>query len=384
MGSGWRREPRDLPTPESRRTGLSRSTVSSLVADLRADRLVIERAGLGAVYGAQGGRPPILRAFDASAGAAVGIAFGHVGVRVAVSDLSSTILAERAIELDVDHEAKEGLDAAAELVTGALAEAGVQRRRVIGAGVALPAPIHRATDIVGSSVILPGWVGVTAAEELRNRLELPVLVENDANLGALAEATYGAGREAVDLVYLMVSWGIGAGLVLNGRLYRGSLGLAGEIGHVATPGGAVCRCGNRGCLETVIASPVLLELLRPTHGPLTVGEMLELARGGDPGCRHVLADAGRALGEAAAMLLNVLNPELVVVGGELAAAGDLLLDGVRESLRRGALPAASEAAWVAAGTLGERSEVLGAIALVVSQPRRRGRQGTRGPAPSPP
>jgi predicted NBD/HSP70 family sugar kinase len=194
-----------------------------------------------------------------------------------------------------------------------------------------------------------------------------VLVENDANLGALAEAASGAGRAAVDLVYLMVSSSVGAGLVLNGRLYRGSLGLAGEIGHVAAvPGGAVCRCGNRGCLETVIAPPVLLELLRSRHGPLTVGEMIELACGGDRGCRRVLADAGRALGEVVAMLLNVLNPELVVVGGELAAAGDLLLDGVRESLRRAALPAAPVAARVVAGTLGDRSEVLGAIALVVS------------------
>jgi DNA-binding Lrp family transcriptional regulator len=131
----------------ARRTGLSRSTVSSLVADLQADGFVIERAEPGAAYGVRGGRPPILLAFDASAGAAVGIAFGHVGVRVAVSDLSSTILAEGAVELDVDHEATEGLDAAAELVTGALAEAGVGRERVIGAGVALPAPIHRATGI---------------------------------------------------------------------------------------------------------------------------------------------------------------------------------------------------------------------------------------------
>ncbi|HSJ44124.1 MAG TPA: ROK family protein [Euzebyales bacterium] len=185
-----------LPTPESGRRGLSRSTVSSLVADLQADRLVIERAWLGAFHGAQGGRPPMLLAFDASAGAAVGIAFGHVGVRVAVSDLSSTIVAEGVVELDVDHEATEGLDAAAELVTGALAEAAAQRRRVIGAGVALPAPIHRATGSIGSSAILPGWVGVTAAEELRNRLELPVLVENDANLGAAHRGDHRAGREA--------------------------------------------------------------------------------------------------------------------------------------------------------------------------------------------
>jgi predicted NBD/HSP70 family sugar kinase len=234
--------------------------------------------------------------------------------------------------------------------------------------VGLPAPIHRATGIVGSSAILPGWVGVSAAEELRNRLGLPVLVDNDANLGALAEAAYGAGRDAVDLMYLMVSSGIGAGLVLNGRLYRGALGLAGEIGHVLMDvHGQVCRCGNRGCLETIASPQALLELLRRSHGRLTTDEMLALARSGDPGCRRVLADAGRTLGSALAVLLNVLNPEVVVVGGELAAAGDLLLDGLRESVGRAALPAAVESAKVTCGTLGDRSEVLGAVALVVSE-----------------
>jgi predicted NBD/HSP70 family sugar kinase len=352
----------------ARRTGLSRSTVSSLVADLQADGLVVERAEHGSARGTQGGRPPILLAFDASAGAAVGIAFGHRGLRVAVSDLSSTILAQRHVDLDVDHEAQEGLDAAAALVTEALEEAEVTRDQVIGVGVGLPAPIHRATGIVGSSAILPGWVGVIAEQELRNRLGLPVLVDNDANLGALAEAAYGAGRDAVDLLYLMVSSGIGAGLVLNGRLYRGALGLAGEIGHVLMDShGQVCRCGNRGCLETVASPQALLELLRRSHGGLTTEEMIALARAGDQGCRRVLADAGRALGNALAVLLNVLNPEVIVVGGELSAAGDLLLDGLRETVGRAALPASVEAAKVTCGTLGDRAEVLGAVALVVSE-----------------
>jgi predicted NBD/HSP70 family sugar kinase len=352
----------------ARRTGLSRSTVSSLVSELQADGLVVEREEAGAAHGEQGGRPPILLSFDASAGAAVGIDFGHRHVRVAVSDLSSAILAERTEPLDTDHAAHEGLDAAIELIDEALAEAGVERSRVIGAGLGLPGPIDQADGVIGSSAILPGWVGVAAAEEVRRRLDVPVIVDNDANLGALAELTHGAGRGATDLVYLKVSSGIGAGLILGGRLYRGWGGMAGELGHVLVdPEGKICRCGNRGCLETAASTGALLDMLRRSHGDLTVAEMLALARDGDLGCRRVIADAGRVVGSAAAFMFNVLNPQRLVVGGDLAAAGDLLLDGVRSSVRLAALPAAADAARVVAGVLGDRAQVLGALALAVGE-----------------
>jgi len=356
----------------ARRTGLSRSTVSSLVSELQADGLVVERSEPAAAHGDQGGRPPILLSFDASAGVAVGIDFDHHHVRVAVSDLSSRILVERELQLDTDHAAHEGLDAAAELVGELLAEAGVDQARVIGAGMCLPGPIHRPTGVVGSTAILPGWVGVAAAEEMHRRLDLPILVDNDANLAALAEAAFGAGRDAKDLVYLMISSGIGAGLVLNGRLYRGAEGLAGELGHVLVDAdGPVCRCGNRGCLETVAGTDALAELLRRSHGDGLDGRaIVRLAREGDLGCRRVIADAGRAIGKAAATLVNVLNPELLIVGGDLSDAGELLLDGVRESLERSALPTAVQAADVVAGSLGDRAEVLGAIALVLSEAER--------------
>ena len=356
----------------ARRTGLSRSTVSSLVSELQADGLVVERSEPAAAHGDQGGRPPILLSFDASAGVAVGIDFDHHHVRVAISDLSSRILVERELELDTDHAAHEGLDAAAELVTELLGEAGVDEARVIGAGMCLPGPIHRPTGVVGSTAILPGWVGVAAADEMHRRLDLPILVDNDANLAALAEAAFGAGRDAKDLVYLMISSGIGAGLVLNGRLYRGAEGLAGELGHVLVDAdGPVCRCGNRGCLETVAGTDALAELLRRSHGDGLDGRaIVRLAREGDLGCRRVIADAGRAIGKAAATLVNVLNPELLIVGGDLSDAGELLLDGVRESLERSALPTAVQAADVVAGSLGDRAEVLGAIALVLSEAER--------------
>ena len=213
-------------------TGLSRSTVSTLVSDLIERGLVGEQGeATGAAHGAHGGRPPVPLALERSAGAALGIDFGHTHVRVAVADLSHEVLAEAGRELDVDHSAAEGLDAAAEVVEAVLAEAGVGKDRVLGVGMGLPGPISRSTGAVGSSSILPGWVGVDAAREMSERLGLPVRVENDANLGALAELVWGAGQGDSDIVYIKLASGIGAGLVLGGRLYRGAGGTAGEIGH---------------------------------------------------------------------------------------------------------------------------------------------------------
>ena len=127
-------------------------------------------------------------------------------------------------------------------------------------------------------MILPGWAGLNAADELSERLGMPVAVDNDANLGALAEISFGAGRGLKDVIYVMVSSGIGAGIVLGGQLHRGVTGLAGELGHVLVRSdGAVCRCGNRGCLETVASTDAVLDLLRPTHGAdITVRDLVEL------------------------------------------------------------------------------------------------------------
>ena len=246
----------------ARHTGLSRTTVTTLVNDLQAKGLVVEQP-LAEVQGR--GRPPTLLRLDPSAGAVVGIHFDHRHLRVAVADLSSTVLAERWEDLDVDHAATTALDAATELVDAVLDEAGIDalaRRRDRGRRSR-----GRSTrdGTVGSTVILPGWAGLNAADELTERLGMPVAVDNDANLGALAEISFGAGRGLTDVIYVMVSSGIGAGIVLGGQLHRGGTGLAGELGHVLVRSdGAVCRCGNRGCLETVASTDAVLDLLRPT------------------------------------------------------------------------------------------------------------------------
>jgi predicted NBD/HSP70 family sugar kinase/biotin operon repressor len=352
----------------ARRTGLSRATVSTLVGDLQARGLVVERPVAAERLG-RIGRPPSLLALEPSAGAAVGIDFDHDLARVAVADLSRTVLAERSAPCDVDRDAQGSMDVAAELVAAVLAESGVERDRVLGVGVALSGPVEPGTGVLRSSTILPGWAGLDAERELEDRLGVTVHIDNDANLGALAEVTYGAAADARHAAYVSMSAGIGCGLIVDRRPYRGAGGTAGEIGHVLVDDqGPLCRCGNRGCLETLASAPSLLALLHRTREDVdTIDEVIALARAGDPACRRVIADAGRAVGRVLATLVNLFSPEVIVVGGPVGQAGDLLLDPVREEVERFALPTATERPRVVEGALGERANLLGALALVVMQ-----------------
>jgi predicted NBD/HSP70 family sugar kinase len=349
----------------ARQTGLSPSTVSSVIGELQQAGFVVESELAPA--GRQG-RPAVQLTLDPSAGAALGLDFDHDKIRVAVSNLARTVLAEASVRVDVDQDAAGAIEHASELVGQVLAEAGVRPEQVLGAGMALPGPVDHARGALHQSPILAGWAGVDAAAELQRRIGIPVHLDNDANLGALAEVTLGAGRNARSAAYIQMSSGIGAGLIVDGRPYHGHRGTAGEIGHVLVDEqGLICRCGNRGCLETLASGPAMLALLRSSHGKLTVERMIEMAREGDPGGRRVIADGGRAVGRVVASLCNFFNPEMVVVGGDLSAAGELLLDPLRESIDRYALPAATEQLDVVAGELGERANLLGALALAIAQ-----------------
>jgi predicted NBD/HSP70 family sugar kinase/biotin operon repressor len=352
----------------ARRTQLSRSTVSSIVADLQREGLVVQRDSNGRSTPAAGGRPPTLISLDRSAGLAVGIDFGKRHLTVAVADLSHTLLAEESREMPGDYGADEGMTVAAELADDVLGGAGVARDRVLGVGMGLPGPVHR-TGTVGSSAILPGWAGVRPGEEMTKRLSLPVYVGNDANLGALAEFTWGAGRECASVAYLKLATGIGAGLIVRGRVLRGAGGTAGEIGHTTIDeAGDICRCGNRGCLETVAGAPAIVDLLQRSFGEeLEPAQVVERARDGDAGCQRALADAGRHVGVAVANLCNLVNPERIVVGGTIGQAGAVVLEPLRESVRLRAIPSAAEDVEIVPGELGERAELLGAVALVLQE-----------------
>ena len=352
-----------------RETGLSRTSVSSIVSTLLAEGVVVERPG-GRTEGRSrnGGRPPTLLALDPAGGVLVGIDFGHDLVRVALADLAYAVLDEHTCSLDVDRSAREAIAAAVAMTRALLAEHAPEQGRALAAGVAVSAPVQARTNVFASPAIFPSWSGLDLQTELGDPLGLPVFVGNDANLGALSEAMLGAGRGVDNLIYVMLSTGVGAGLVLEGRVYAGETGTAGELGHVVVePNGLVCRCGNRGCLETVAGATALVDALRHSHGTdIRLEDVLGLAADGDVGARRVIADAGRAVGGALAGVCSLLDPRLVVVGGALAVAGNLLLDGIRESIERAMTPSAGHGVDVVPGEFGARAPALGAIVLAAT------------------
>jgi predicted NBD/HSP70 family sugar kinase len=351
----------------ARRTGLSASTVSGIVAELQSEGLVSDQAGLGGP-GPRGGRPAAGIALDRKAGVAVGVDFGKRHLGVAVCNLRHDVLAETWQLMDEDYPADTGLEGARELIDAALAEAQAPSDSAIGVGIGLPGPVHSRTGTLGSSTILPGWTGVRLSD-VEERFDLPVYIDNDANLGARAESIWGAGRGCEMFVYLKAATGIGSGLIANGQVLSGVGGTAGEIGHMSVQeNGDICRCGSRGCLETVASTGAIARMLERALGEtVEPDDVIRRARNGDLACARALADAGRYIGIATAGLCNLFNPERIAVGGSLGAAGDLLLNPMRESVEQRAIPSASADVEIVGAELGERAELLGALALVLDK-----------------
>ena len=350
------------------RTGLSRATITTLVADLIASGVVEERGDTNDGL-RRAGRPAQPLALVASAAYAAAVDIGHQHVRVAVCDASGTSVWERVAAVDVDHTPTQTLDLAASLLEEALRAQDIPRERVLGVGVGIACPVETTNDTLYAEGIMTDWVGVRPADELSRRTGLAAELINDANAGALAESLYGAARNCNHMVYVRLSAGIGAGIVTSGQLQLGGNGLAGEIGHLQVePRGRVCRCGNRGCLET-LASPVAIAnlLAHSWNRPVDTDELFRLLEAGDHGAQRAVEDAGEAVGRCIAAVVTLFDPELVVVGGELATAGEPLFEPMRRSIRRHVMPRSAENHRVVAGELGDRAAVLGAAGLVLAK-----------------
>jgi predicted NBD/HSP70 family sugar kinase len=347
----------------SRATGLSHASVSNIVRELTAQGLA------RTAEARRNGRRVAEVTLEPSAGLVGGIDFGNRHVRAALADFTHKVRAESYRSLPLGHDAASSVGEAAAMLTELVAEAGAALRDVQVIGIGLPGPTDRDAGRILPSTILPAWTDFDVREEFDEALGIRTVFDNDANLGALAEGLWGVGRGLTDFAYVKVSTGIGAGLVLNGQLYRGIAGSAGEIGHTTIDeDGPLCRCGNRGCLEVVAAGPALLDLLRRSHGEtLTIDDVIRLSDEGDPGCRRVITDAGHHIGVALANLCNLLSPQVIIVGGELAAAGEVLLSAIRDSMRRRAVAVPALAPEVVAGAFSARAGVLGALALALQE-----------------
>jgi len=357
-----RQQKADTRSDIGRLTGLSRTAVTLRVGQLLEQRLVVERAEGGST----GGRPPVRLEFNAEGGIVLAAALGASRAQVAVCDLAGRVLAESGLSVDLAEGPEVVLTSAVKHLDHLLAESGRDEQDMRGIGVSVPGAVDIATGRSVSPPVQPGWGDVAIAEFFTSRFPVPVRVDNDVNVLALAEHRMHA--DVDDLLVIKASTGIGAGIIAGGRLQRGSLGASGEIGHikVADGPGAACRCGNVDCLEAVASGWALARQLDEFGKPVTdtLG-IAELVLNGDPDALRLVREAGRRIGEVVAGAINLLNPALIIIGGDLAHAFDPLVAGMRELIYQRSTAMATRTLRIEPGTMHERAGIANCAIMIL-------------------
>ncbi len=346
-------------------TGLSRATVSSVLQELTERGLIAERPSPSP--GAQG-RPPTKVGLDKSAGSAIAIDIGVRHVAVAVGDLSHSILAERWTTAPRGHTATSGTRIVMRSIEEAVRQASVDPEELVGAAISIAAPVATDSGRLAVPGVLPGWNESTLAERVAARWGIPVATENDANLGALGEVISRPAPDDGDVVFVKVASRVGLGIVRGNRIIRGRNGYAGEFGHVtARAAGDPCWCGRRGCLELYAGGDGMLRRLAGSSPPVT--SIADLVRHASTSSRvrRVVQDGAAVLARALANVAMVLDPSRIVLGGELAALGEALAQPVRRELETLPFGTPVELSF---SPLGERSSLVGALGLVLTESSR--------------
>ena len=345
-------------------TGLARSTVAQRIDGLVELDLIREEGEAPST----GGRPPAVLGFNESAGIVLAADLGATHSRIAVADLGGKIIAEAAANMDIASGPVQVLGWVEETFDRLLEESDQQQSNVLGIGIGLPGPVEYAEGRPVSPPIMPGWDGYDVRGHFGGRFDVPVLVDNDVNIMALGEQ-WVMETPVQDLLFIKVGTGIGSGLILDGQLRRGAQGAAGDIGHVPVgESDTVCRCGNVGCVEAEAGGAALARALSE-KGKETANsrDVAALVRSGDQDAMQAVRRAGRLLGRVLAATVNLLNPAMIMIGGDVAEAGEQLLAGVREIVYQRSTALATNDLTITSSTLGDRAGILGAAAMVIEQ-----------------
>lgn len=355
-------------TDLAKRSTLTKPTVSAIVDDLIA-RGIVQEVGFGKTV-ATGGRRARLLEFNEASAAYLGLRFGVHNTTLAIADARGEVRAIRETPT-IAGDPRATVRSALGLLDGTLEQAGLPRSRLESVGVTVPGMIDTRSGTVAFAPNL-GWTDVPIKSLLQQALELPVVVHNVTNAGAIAEGRVGAAKGARSYVWVYVGHGLGAGIVIDGQLFSGTKGFSGEIGHCPiVEDGPLCSCGLRGCLETLASGKAIERIaaeavqsgavtkMSEHKAPLEASVVFDAARAGDAVAQRILRDVGQHLGVGLSYLINVLDPELVVLGGRVMEAADFILEGARASVARHTLR--SSKVEVVTSTLGDRAGLIGSV-----------------------
>lgn len=343
-------------------TGLARATAKQRIDELV--QLGLVAADAGAI--STGGRPASRFRLVQTA-YVIGIDLGASHCTVGLLDLTGLIVATNRTKIKISAGPKAVLDHALTSVATLLEKEQITGTQIAAIGIGLPGPVEHATGRSISPPIMPGWHNFDVPSYVRNSYDLPVLVDNDANLAALGEMR-AKWPESPVLLYLKVATGIGAGIVTHGTLQRGSQGIAGDVGHIriTRAEAAACRCGNIGCLEAVASGTAVANQLKAQGVEVdNLGEIVELAQTGDIATNQLLRAAGRAIGEVLTMCISLINPSVIVIDGQLALSGEQLLNGIREVVYAQAPPLATRDLVITRSRTHGDAALLGAGAIAI-------------------
>ena len=363
-------------TDLAEKMGLTRAAVSLIVNDLLEIQVILEAESRSA----PSGRPPIVLEINPNLGMVGAIDMGATHMSIALADFTARIHQESEYPFDIKNGPNACIEQADQNLRKMLTEHGMSISDLSAIGVGVPGPVITDAGMVIAPPIMPGWDHFPIRETLEKLWNCPVTLNNDAELGALGEWAYGAGRGEKNIAYIKIGSGVGAGLILNQQIYGGTTGAAGEIGHLTIDeDGPLCNCGNHGCLEAYAGGHAIAQqgqslarsrkrtlLSEIPNDKITAYEVAEAARRGDLPAQEILKRAGTSIGIALAGLINLFNPSVIIIGGGVAQVGDLLTNTIRQAVRERAMRASEQSVRITTGMLGRRSLLIGATVQAIN------------------
>ncbi|MFF2501049.1 ROK family protein [Peribacillus sp. NPDC058075] len=361
-----------------RATGFSLATVTEHVETLVRSNLIIEEE----MGNSTGGRRPRLLAFNHEAGYIIGIDLESTHVQVGITDLNCSVVSSKASDIDVAAGPAAVLEHIREMIYSLLDESNIEISRIKGIGMGVPGPVEYSTGLPASLPIMPGWDRYPILQFLSQHFDCACYVDNNVYTRALGERTVEGVSGTDNLIFLKIGNGIGAGIICNGQIYRGSTECAGDVGHINIGQDLLCYCGNRGCLETIAGGRAIvrraeeiarngqseiLAKIMATKGELSLEDFNRAVRESDPSAVELIRECGFQIGNVIAGLINFFNPSLVCIGGRVSEVGDVLLASIRQAIYHRSLPLSTRNLIIQPSLLGEKGGIIGAAVLTVDK-----------------